>query len=66
MYKDCFALMDIDKDSIINKSDLRAAFDNVGVLMSESELDDMLSEVGGECSFDNMIRMFQNKMAGGN
>ena len=65
MYKDCFALMDIDKDGTINKNDLRAAFDNVGKLMDESELDDMLSEVGGECNFDNMIRMFQNKMAGG-
>ena len=66
MYKDCFQLMDIDKDGTINKSDLRAAFDNVGKLMTESELETMLSEVGGPCTFDNMIRMFQGKMAGGN
>jgi hypothetical protein len=25
----------------------------------------MLAEVGGTCNFDNMIRMFQSKMAGG-
>ena len=30
MYKECFKLMDIDKDGVINKADLRAAFDNVG------------------------------------
>ena len=29
-YKECFKLMDIDKDGVINKSDLRASFDNVG------------------------------------
>merc|ERR1711988_1734382 len=49
----------------IDKSDLRAAFDNVGKLMDESELDSMLSEVGGGCTFDNMVKMFQEKMAGG-
>lgn len=65
MYKECFKLMDIDKDGTINKNDLRGAFDNVGKLMDESELDDMLGEVGGACSFDNMVKMFQDKMAGG-
>ena len=33
--------------------------------MTESELDDMLGEVGGSCNFDNMLKMFQTKMAGG-
>ena len=57
--------MDVNKDGSIDKSDLRAAFDNVGKLMDESELDSMLSEVGGGCTFDNMVKMFQEKMAGG-
>merc|ERR1712018_462415 len=65
MYKECFKLMDIDKDGTISKNDLRAAFDNVGKLMDESELDSMLSEVGGGCNYDNMVKMFQEKMAGG-
>merc|ERR1712072_575176 len=51
MYKECFKLMDIDKDGTISKNDIRAAFDNVGKLMSEGELDDMLGEVGGACTF---------------
>merc|ERR1712037_225207 len=39
MYKDCFKLMDINKDGTIDKNDLRGAF-------------------------DNMVKMFQEKMAG--
>merc|ERR1712066_629353 len=64
MYKDCFKLMDINKDGQLDKNDLRGAFDNVGVLMSESELDSLLGEVGGACTYDNMVKMFQEKMAG--
>merc|ERR1712243_79254 len=63
-YKDCFKLMDINKDGTLDKNDLRGAFDNVGVLMSESELDSLLGEVGGACTYENMVKMFQEKMAG--
>ena len=45
MYKECFRLMDINKDGTIDKNDLRGAFDNVGVLMSEGELDELLGEL---------------------
>merc|ERR1712039_543010 len=65
MYKECFKLMDVNKDGVLDKAELRAAFDNVGKLMDESELDAMLGEVGGACNFDNMVKMFQEKMAGG-
>merc|ERR1712105_453758 len=63
-YKDCFKLMDINKDGQLDKNDLRGAFDNVGVLMSEGELDGLLGEISGPCTFDNMVAMFQEKMAG--
>merc|ERR1712061_191950 len=65
VYKECFRLMDIDKDGVINKTDLRAAFDNVGRLVMDDELNSMLAEVGGSCNYDNMIKMFEAKMAGG-
>merc|ERR1712137_1515376 len=64
MYKDCFKLMGINKDGTIDKNDLRGAFDNVGVLMSEGELDGLLGEISGPCTYDNMVKMFQEKMAG--
>merc|ERR1712088_1270457 len=56
MYKDCFKLMDINKDGQLDKNDLRGAFDNVGVLMSESELDGLLGEISGTCTYDNMVK----------
>merc|ERR1712181_106930 len=55
---------DINKDGQLDKNDLRGAFDNVGVLMSEGELDSLLGEIGGACTYDNMVKMFQEKMAG--
>merc|ERR1712178_680109 len=64
MYKECFKLMDVNKDGTIDKNDLRGAFDNVGVLMTEGELDGLLGEISGPCTADNMIAMFQEKMAG--
>merc|ERR1719393_1054408 len=32
--------------------------------MSESELDDLMGEVGGPCTFQGMVDMFQSKLAG--
>merc|ERR1711962_812029 len=62
MYKDCFKLMDINKDGQLDKNDLRGAFDNVGVLMSESELDGLLGEISGPCTYDNMVKMFEHAL----
>merc|ERR1712168_645014 len=62
MYKDCFKLMDINKDGQLDKNDLRGAFDNVGVLMSEGELDGLLGEIGGACTYDNMSKMFTHAL----
>jgi len=57
MYKDCFKLMDINKDGTLDKNDLRGAFDNVGVLMSEGELDGLLGEIGGaKLNFTRKLR----------
>merc|ERR1712071_696552 len=67
MYKDCFKLMDINKDGQLDKNDLRGAFDNVGVLMSESELDGLLGEISGPCTYDNMgkidSKMFEHALS---
>merc|ERR1712179_759999 len=62
MYKDCFKLMVINKDGTLDKNDLRGAFDNVGVLMTEGELDGLLGEISGPCTFDNMAKMFEHAL----
>merc|ERR1712108_36453 len=54
MYKDCFKLMDINKDGTLDKNDLRGAFDNVGVKMSKAEVDDIFGEF--EIDEDYMIK----------
>merc|ERR1712098_377172 len=51
-------------DGVLDKNDLRGAFDNVGVLMTEGELDGLLGEVSGPCTCENMTKMFAEKMAG--
>merc|ERR1712200_151621 len=56
--------LDMNKDGTIDKNDLRGAFDNVGVLMTEGELDGPLGEISGPCTYQNMVNMFQEKMAG--
>ena len=35
-----------------------------GTLMNDAELDAMLSEIGGPCNFENMLRCFEGKMSG--
>ena len=40
-----FVVNSVFQDGTIDKNDLRGAFDNVGVLMTESELDELLGEV---------------------
>merc|ERR550519_1691125 len=32
--------------------------------MTESELDELLGGVSGPCTYDNMVKLFQDKMAG--
>merc|ERR1712210_343197 len=69
MYKDCFKLMDINKDGQLDKNDLRGAFDNVGKIdskmfehalktwgdkMTKAEIDDIFGEF--EIDEDYMIK----------
>merc|ERR1712212_1247346 len=53
MYKDCFKLMDINKDGTIDKNDLRGAFDNVGKMFQEKMAGD------GNDSDDLIIQAFK-------
>merc|ERR1712172_164603 len=56
--------MDINKDGTLDKNDLRGAFDNIGVLMSESELDELILQAfmaydqGGKID----VKMFQHAL----
>jgi len=64
-FKEGFGLMDADKDGILNKSDLRSAFDQVGKVANDKEMDEMLKEAPGPLNFTTLLSMFASRMAGG-
>ncbi|XP_076047887.1 myosin regulatory light chain 2-like [Oratosquilla oratoria] len=63
-FKDGFQIMDRDKDGIINKTDLRAIFDEIGRIATEQELDDMLAEAEGPLNFTMFLNMFAQRQTG--
>ena len=63
-FKDGFQIMDRDRDGVINKSDLRAMFDEIGRIASEDELNEMLGEADGPINFTTFLSMFASKSSG--
>lgn len=57
--------MDKDKDGILGKEDLRAVWDQVGKLVTDKELDEMLSEAPGPVNFTQLLTLFAQRMSGG-
>lgn len=64
LFHQAFQLMDHDKDGVIGKNDLRATFDNVGRLVTDKELDDMLNEAPGPINFTQLLNLFATRMSG--
>ena len=56
--------MDADKDGIIGKNDLRQTFDNVGRLVTDKELDEMLNEAPVPINFTQLLNLFATRMSG--
>jgi len=63
-FKEGFYFIDADKDGIIGKEDLRRAFDIVGKLIGDAELDQMLDEPPAPLSFTMFLTMFGERMSG--
>jgi len=63
-FKEGFHFFDFDKDGIIGKEDLRRAFDIVGKLASDKELDEMLDEPPQPLTFTMFLTMFGERMSG--
>lgn len=57
--------MDKDKDGILGKNDLRAVWDQLGKLVSDKELDEMLNEAPGPVNFTQLLTLFAQRMSGG-
>jgi len=56
--------MDADKDGIIGKNDLRAAFDSVGRLATDKEIEEMLNEAAAPINFTQLLNLFAVRMSG--
>lgn len=56
--------MDADKDGILNKSDLRATYNQIGKIASEKELDEMINEAPGPINFTQLLTLFAQRMSG--
>jgi len=63
-FKEGFQIMDRDRDGIINKSDLRAIFDEIGRIAADKELDEMLEEAQAPINFTTFLHMFAQRSSG--
>lgn len=57
--------MDVDKDGIIGKSDLKATYDAFGKVANDREIDEMLAEPSGPLNFTMLLQLFGNRLSGG-
>ncbi|CAL4183964.1 unnamed protein product, partial [Meganyctiphanes norvegica] len=63
-YMDGFKVMDRDKDGILGMDDLRHIFEEIGRIVQDAELEEMLGEADPPMNPTNFITMFANKMEG--
>jgi len=63
-FKDGFQIIDRDRDGVLNASDLRAMFDEIGRIMSDEQLDEMLTESEGPMNFTAFLTLFASQMGG--
>merc|ERR1711887_106626 len=64
-FKEGFQFMDRDKDGIIGRGDIRASADEVGVSLSDSQIDQMISDCPADINFTQLINMFGQRQQGG-
>ncbi|XP_037801777.1 myosin regulatory light chain 2-like [Penaeus monodon] len=63
-FKEGFQIMDRDRDGVIDKADLRGTFDEIGRMVSDSELDSMLADAPGPINFTTLLHMFASRSSG--
>jgi len=64
-FKEGFQFMDRDKDGIIGRGDIRATADEVGISLSDAQIDQMVADCPAAINFTQLINMFGQKQAGG-
>lgn len=64
-FKQAFQFIDFDKDGIINRNDIVAAFDSLGRRYPDDEINSMISEAGGPVNYTTFIRLIGEKVYSG-
>jgi len=64
-FKEGFQFMDRDKDGIIGRGDIRATADDVGISLTDQQIDGMVADCPAAINFTQLINMFGQKQAGG-
>jgi len=64
-FKEGFQFMDRDKDGIIGRGDIRATADDVGVALTDQQIDTMIADCSADINFTQLINMFGQRQQGG-
>jgi len=57
-------MMDQDKDGFLSKNDIRATFDSLGRVCTDSELESMIKEAPGPINFTMFLTIFGDRVSG--
>jgi len=64
-FKEGFQFMDRDKDGIIGRGDIRATADEVGISLTDQQIDQMVADCSADINFTQLINMFGQRQQGG-
>merc|ERR1719259_1453310 len=64
-FNEGFQFMDRDKDGIIGAGDIRATADEVGISLTDQQVDAMVADCSAAINFTQLINMFGQKQQGG-
>jgi len=63
-YKEAFAMIDANRDGIIDIADLKDIYGNLGRVPPDAELNEMLKESPGQLNFTTFLNLFGEKLSG--
>lgn len=63
-FKEAFAVMDQNKDGVIDKQDLKDLYASMGQVPADSMLDEMIKEAPGPINFTTFLTLFGDRLTG--
>ena len=63
-FKEAFGLMDQDRDGSISLDDLKEVYSSLGKAPKDSDLKEMLEDMGGPVNFTKLLQVFGDRLNG--